>query len=505
MGLRYRVGVLAVVAVLGLAGGCTSRSGPGPVTPSSGAATPAAAGAVTTTPAAGRPNIVLVLTDDLSMNLVRYMPHVLAMQRRGASFANYTVTDSLCCPSRASMLTGKFPHNTGIFTNHGADGGFRLFHRKGLEKSTFATDLQAAGYRTAFFGKYLNEYQPKGRFVPPGWTDWHAGGNAYRNFDYDLNENGQVRHYGTAPADYLTDVVGAKASAFIRDAAAARTPFLVEVATYAPHSPYTPAPRDARAFPGLTAPRSPAFEALPSDAPAWLAGRAPLGAQQRGWLDVIFRQRVQAVQAVDRMVASLQRSLSAAGVAGSTMLVFTSDNGYHLGEYRLAPGKQTAFDTDVRVPLVVSGPGVPAGRVVREPVTNIDLRPTFGELAGASVPADVDGRSFVPLLAGAGPVPWRKAALVEHHHPDPDPRDPDSPSRLSGNPPDYAALRTATYTYVEYADGGREFYNRASDPYQLRNVAGRLSPARAAALHAALKGLTTCHGGAACQVADRAG
>ncbi|MEV4708410.1 sulfatase [Actinoplanes sp. NPDC049316] len=504
MALRVRVGVLAVVAVLGLAGGCTSRSGPHPVTASGSASPPPPA-----TAAEARPNIVLVLTDDLSMNLVRYMPHVLALQKRGASFANYTVTDSLCCPSRASLLTGKFPHNTGIFTNHGVDGGFRLFHRKGLEKSTFATDLQAAGYRTSFFGKYLNEYQPKGRYVPPGWTDWHAGGNAYRNFDYDLNENRQVRRYGSAPGDYLTDVVSAKASAFIRDAAGGRTPFLVEVATYAPHSPYTPAPRDARAFPGVTAPRSPAFDALPAGAPRWLAGRAPLTAQQRGLMDDVFRERVRAVQAVDRMVASLQQTLTAAGVAGSTILMFTSDNGYHLGEYRLGPGKQTAFDTDVRVPLIVAGPGVPAGRVVREPVSNIDLRPTFGDLAGAVVPADVDGRSFRPLLGAdsdsAGPVPWRKASLVEHHHPSPDPRDPDNPSRLSGNPPDYAALRTATYTYVEYADGSREFYNRASDPYQLRNVAGSLPPARIAALHRALKGLTTCHGGEACWVAARAG
>lgn len=493
MALRLRVGLVAAAAVLGLAGGCTSGSGPRPA-----ASSPAP-------PADARPNMVFVLTDDLSMNLVRHMPEVLDLQRRGASFANYTVTDSLCCPSRTSILTGKFPHNTGIFTNHGVDGGFRLVHRLGLEKSTFATDLQAAGYRTSFLGKYLNEYRPKDRYVPPGWTDWHAGGNAYDNFDYDLNENREVRRYGSAPGDYLTDVLSLKASAFIREAAAGRTPFLLEISTYAPHSPYTPAPRDAAAFPGLTAPRGPAFDALPTGAPRWLAGRWPLTDEQRARFDEVFRKRVQSVQAVDRMMASLQQTLTAAGVAGNTMVVFTSDNGYHLGEYRLGAGKQTAFDTDVRVPLIVAGPGIPAGRVVREPVSNIDLRPTFGDLAGAPVPADVDGRSITPLLTGTAPVPWRKASLVEHHHPAPDPADPDSQSRLSGNPPHYAALRTRTYTYVEYADGSREFYNRASDPYQLRNVFHLLPPARAAALHKALKGLTTCQGGKECWAAAQAG
>jgi len=488
-----RVALVAVAAVLGLAGGCTAGPEPRP------AASPPPP------PPDTRPNIVFVLTDDLSMNLVRYMPNVLDLQRQGASFANYTVTDSLCCPSRASMLTGKFPHNTGIFTNHGIDGGFRLFHRLGLEESTFATDLQAAGYRTSFLGKYLNEYQPKSRYVPPGWTDWHAGGNAYDNFGYDLNENRQVRRYGNTPGEYLTDVVSAKASAFIRESAASRTPFLVEISTYAPHSPYTPAPRDARAFPGLTAPRGPAFDALPADAPRWLAGRAPLSDEQRARFDEVFRKRVQSVQAVDRMIAALRQTLTEAGVAGSTMVVFTSDNGYHLGEYRLGAGKQTAFDTDVRVPFIITGPGVPAGRVVREPVSNIDLRPTFGELAGATVPADVDGRSITPLLTGPGTAPWRKSSLVEHHHPAPDPADPDSQARLSGNPPHYAALRTRTYTYVEYADGSREFYNRVSDPYQLRNVFHRLPRARAAALHKALKGLTTCQGGEECWAAAQEG
>ncbi|BCJ48662.1 hypothetical protein Asp14428_01370 [Actinoplanes sp. NBRC 14428] len=490
---RRLAGALCAAVLLA---GCTPARAPGPSGPSASA------------PAGdARPNIVLVLTDDLSLNLVRFMPHVLALQRRGTTFTNATVTNSLCCPSRASLLTGRYPHSTGIFTNDGIDGGFVLFHRRGHENSTFATDLQQAGYRTALLGKYLNRYQPANTlgtaapYVPPGWSDWHVAGNGYAQFGYTLNENHVVRRYGHAPGDYLTDVLSARASAFIEESAAARTPFLLEVATFAPHSPYTPAPRDAGAFPGLTAPRGPAFDALPADPPKWLADREPLTAGERARIDDTFRKRAQSVRSVDRLLAAVQATLARTGVAGNTVVVFTSDNGFHTGEYRLNPGKQTAFDTDVRVPLVIAGPNVGAGRTVAAPVQNIDLRPTFADLAGIPAPPQADGRSLTPLFAGPEP-PWRTAALIEHHGPDADPTDPDRPRPGSGNPPSYAALRTPAYTYVEYVDGSREFYNRRVDPHQLRNIAAKLPPERLAELHRALKALTTCRADT-CRTADR--
>ena len=168
--------LLAMSALLALAG-CTAQGNAPAVTPKS-ATTEAQARGVNAGAAASasRPNIVFVLTDDLSMNLLPYMPHVQALQQAGTTFANYTVTDSLCCPSRSSIFTGRFPHNTKVFTNHGKDGGFRLFHRRAEEKSTFATSLQKAGYRTAMMGKYMNEYYPKktmgvkSPYVPPVWT-----------------------------------------------------------------------------------------------------------------------------------------------------------------------------------------------------------------------------------------------------------------------------------------------------------------------------------------------
>jgi N-acetylglucosamine-6-sulfatase len=451
-----------------------------------------------------KPNIVFVLTDDLATNLVQYMPHVQALAKAGTSFNNYTVTDSLCCPSRSSLFSGRFPHDTGIYTNGGNDGGFGTFHARGEEKDTVATSLQQAGYRTGMMGKYLNGYQPastldgQADYVPPGWSTWDVAGDGYPEFNYDLNENHKVVHYGSQPKDYLTDVLSGKASDFITSSAAAHSPFFLEVATFAPHAPYTPAPADANSFPGLTAPEGPAYDTLPTDPPSWLTGRAPLTAQEQQNIDTSFRKRVQAMQAVDRMIASIEHTLSTAGVAGDTDIVFSSDNGYHMGEYRLNPGKMTAFDTDVNVPLIVSGPGVPAGRTSSAPVENIDLRPTFADLAGADTPTDIDGHTLAPLLTGDNPADWRTAALIEHHGPDTTPDDPDFPAVNSGNPTSYEALRTAAYTYVEYSDGGTEYYDRRTDPHELHNTVKQLPAATLTALHDDLRTMTACHGQVSC-------
>lgn len=454
-----------------------------------------------------RPNIVFVLTDDLATNLVQYMPHVLQLEHDGTTFTNYTVTDSLCCPSRSSIFSGKFPHDTGVFTNTGSDGGFHVFHSRGEESSTFATALQQVGYHTAMMGKYLNGYLPAQKlggsqpYVPPGWNEWDVAGNGYPEFNYNLNSDHTVTHYGSKPTDYLTDVLSGKATGFIKSQAAAHNPFFVEVATFAPHEPYTPAPQDAHSFQNVNAPRTAAYDTLPASAPPWLASRAPLTPQDEQQIDTDFRKRVQDVQSVDRMIGALEQTLQQAGVAGDTDVFFSSDNGYHMGEFRLLPGKQTAFDTDVNVPLVAAGPGVLAGRTVSEPAQNIDLNPTFETIGGADISAAVDGHTLTALLAGQNPADWRTAALVEHHGPDTDPSDPDYPPRNSGNPPSYQALRTTTYTYVEYVDGSKEYYDRRSDPNELHNIVSTLPPATLTTLHNSLQAMVNCHGGAACWTA----
>jgi N-acetylglucosamine-6-sulfatase len=440
-----------------------------------------------------RPNIVFVLTDDLATNLVPYMPHVQRMQRQGTTFSDYFVTDSLCCPSRSTTFTGRFPHNTGVFTNGGSDGGYQTFNARGNQKNTFATALRAAGYRTAMMGKYLNGYQPQDP-VPPGWNEWDVAGNGYPEFDYSLNENGRVVTYGHQPSDYLTDVLSRKGQSFIGQSARAGTPFMLEIATFAPHAPFTPAPRDANRFPGLKAPRGPAFnEADMSDKPAWIKNHPRLTTKQIATIDTSFRKRAQAVQAVDKLLGDIQAALTANGVDRDTYIVFSSDNGFHMGEHRLMQGKMTAYDTDIHVPLVVTGPGVTARRTTNALAQNTDLCPTFEELGGAKVPATVDGRSLVPFFT-SGAQPARDAVLIEHHGPDHLAGDPDLPTAASGNPPSYEAVRTDHEVYVEYADGEREYYDLRRDPDELDNAVTRLPATRLTELTSMLHRLETCSG-----------
>ncbi len=433
------------------------------------------------------------------------MPHVQAMRHEGLTFDNYFVSDSLCCPSRSSILTGNLPHDTGVFSNVGPDGGFHVFHARGEERDTFAVALRRAGYRTALMGKYLNGYMGSTEnptpdtYVPPGWSEWDVAGNGYPEFNYTLNENGVLRKYGHRPADYMTDVLAGKATGFIARAARARAPFFLEVATFAPHYPYIPAPRDAGDFPGLRAPRPPSFNVLPRHAPGWLRHRAALTPEQTGQIDKAFRHRVQMVQAVDQLIGNLEQSVADHQLSANTYIVFSSDNGLHTGEYRLMPGKLTAFDTDIRVPLIVRGPGVPAGARSGELAENIDLAPTFAALGGTELSAD--GHPLTRLMHGA-PVPdWRNAILVEHHGADLRGIDPDFQQPPSGNPRTYEAMRTSHFIYVEYRNGEREFYDLARDPFELDNLADRLSAARLSRLHADLTQLEECHGAQACWAA----
>jgi N-acetylglucosamine-6-sulfatase len=477
-----------------------AQPAPPPVSPP-----PPAAATPSATPqpsAAGkRPNIVFILTDDLSLDLVQYMPHVVKMQHDGVTFANYFVTDSLCCPSRSSIFTGRFPHDTGIFRNTGNDGGFEAFHSRHEEQSTFATALAAAGYRTAMLGKYLNGYKPKNDPPEFGWSAWGVAGNGYPGFNYDFSDEGKFVRYGNRPEDYMTDVLAAKAIGFIKQSAG--SPFVIEIATFAPHAPYTPAPRDADAFPDLRAPRTAAYNAAAdAAAPQWLRTHPPLSAADMAGIDRDYRKRAQSVQAVDKMIGDLEAAVAAIGEEHNTYFVFSSDNGYHMGEHRLMPGKMTAFDTDIHVPLIVTGPGVAPGRVVQEIADNIDLNPTFAEIGGAAIAPNVDGRSLLPLMHGQTVAEWRKAALVEHHGPVRNLVDPDFPGLRSGNPTTYEAIRGSSWVYVEYADGEKEYYDHATDPFELHNTYAGLPDDRKASLHAMVTALQNCHDAQSCSAAD---
>ncbi|HKC29565.1 MAG TPA: sulfatase [Jatrophihabitans sp.] len=483
------VAVLAIVCLLAAA--CTGGS-PSKTT---GGGSPVAAHP------SPRPNIVFILTDDLSMNLLPYMPHVQALARTGVTFNNYFVVDSLCCPSRSAIFTGQYPHNNGVFRNTGADGGYHAYNRLGNEPKTFAIPIRTAGYRTGFMGKYLNGYAPTDRRAP-GWSTWDGIGNGYPEYNYTINENGKQVRYGDSPKDYLNNVLGAKASQFIQNARNAGKPFALEVGTFTPHKPWIPAPHDVGTFPTLQVPRGPAFDRLPNNAPRWLRGFPPLSASDIRANDQVFRLRVEAVQSVDRMIGQLQQVLAKTQELRNTYFVFSSDNGFHIGEYRLMPGKTTAFDTDIKVPLIVAGPGIPAGQTVNSIATSIDLSSTFTQMVGTKPNDAVDGVSLLPLMRGAkAPANWQQAVLIEHHGPVLNEKDPDVQQSRAGNPPSYEAVRTATFLYVEYQTGDREYYDLVHDPNELNNLAGLLPALRQQQLHKLLAGLEACHGAPACQAA----
>lgn len=481
-------------------------------------------------PAPTRPNIVVVLTDDLDEDLgsLAYLPKLTALlPESGLKFRNSFVSESLCCPSRASTQRAQYVHNHRVVGNKPPDGGFERFHALREEDSTVGTWLRSAGYRTAYLGKYLNGYPDTAArtFVPPGWDEWASpvAGNAYGEFKYALNENGVLVHYGTAEDDYLTDVLAAKAVRFITQAAKDARPFFLFVATYAPHQPATPAPRYADALPDARGPRSPSYnEPDVSDKPHWIRAKRLLGAREERQMDELYRKRLQSMLAVEDLVERVLDTLRATGQLDRSYVFFTSDNGFHMGEHRLPAGKLTPYDEDIHVPLFVRGPDVPAGEIRDELVGNVDLAPTFAELAGAVVPDFVDGRSLVPLLRNASPHPaWRGALLVEQEEVHFRPRK-GAPTRSVPEPldlleeemsalpegervsiPGYNALRTPNWAYVAYSTGERELYDVVADPHQLRNLAPGADPALVKRLDAWLDALRKCRG-AECRAADLA-
>ena len=513
--------------------------------------------AAPSTPTAVRPpNIVFILTDDLdaeSWKLFPQIQHLLVDQ--GTSFNNYFVTDSLCCPSRSSIFLGEYIHNHGVLGNDAPDGGFQQFLKLGHENSTFATWLQSAGYTTALMGKYLNQYPASANptYVPPGYNEWDVplNGGGYGEFNYQLNTNGQIVPYGHDPKDYLVDVMSTKGDQFITQAASAGKPFMIELATFAPHQPATPAPRYADAFPNAKAPRTASFnEADVSDKPAWVQSKPLMTDKTIASVDALYRKRLQSMLAVDDLVGNVVKTLQATGQLDNTYIVFSSDNGFHLGQHRLPMGKQTAYETDINVPLVIRGPGVAAGQTRSEIASNIDLAPTFAAWAGVTSPSNVDGRSLTPLLSATPPADWRTATLIEHMNSAKGKSDPDSenatingasPPAVSANAsptanvkkaarkgtnatgkraaknknkkkkgsgagkavPLYSAMRTDAYLYVEYRDGAQELYNIKVDPEELTNLAGAASPTLLAQLSSRLAQLSGC-AGATCRTAEDA-
>jgi N-acetylglucosamine-6-sulfatase len=452
----------------------------------------------------GQPNIILIITDDMRVDDLAAMPRTRALLvARGMTFSNTFVTTPSCCPSRSSILRGQYTHNHGVLRSSGEMGGFDRFHELGRETSTVATWLQAAGYRTALIGKYLNEY-PQGveaTYVPPGWDEW-AAATKEDYIGFELNENGSLVRYRKHGGDYSTDVFAAKAEDFVQRTAATGQPFFLYLAPRAPHAPQEAAPRYADAYPGAMAPRGPAFnEADVSDKPGWVATGAPLTDVEIRAIDDEYRLRLQTLLAVDDLVVAIQTALVASGIAGETYIVFTSDNGYDLGDHRQLLGKGTPYEGSIKVPLVVRGPDVKAGATEDRLVHLADLAPTFAALAGVMAPDFVDGRSILPLLQGTRVDAWRHALLVEYYRLGRGETQGDTFGRPEDEKqPSYRVLVTHELRYIEYDDGERELYDLTRDPDELDNLAqgamsGDLAPAsELAPLSAALMALSHCAG-----------
>ncbi|KAG2435121.1 hypothetical protein HXX76_007206 [Chlamydomonas incerta] len=344
--------------------------------------------------------------------------------RFGVTFTNHFVSTPICCPSRVNLLRGQYSHNTNFTDVLGPHGGYAKFKALRLDADWLPGWLQAAGYNTLYTGKFIVDYTIRNHDPPPaGWTAFDALVHPF-TFEYYCPafalDGGPPTMY---PAQYVTDVVGAKARALLRsaaaDAAATGRPFYLQVAPPAPHHsmhydfnatgglrarhwyPPVPADRHWEAFSGAALPRPDSFNPRSLwGKPAWVRGLARLTPGNVTFLEEVFRLRLRSLLAVDEMVEGLMSDLAALGLSNSTYVMFTSDNGYHEGAHRQGSGKTTAYDEDIRVPLLVAGPGLTPGAVISSTTQHIDLAPTILVLAGAPLPDILDGEPL-PLAAAA--------------------------------------------------------------------------------------------------------
>jgi len=474
-----------------------------------------------------RPNFVMVLMDDASMDLLRTMRHAGEMARQGASYQKAFVVDSLCCVSRTSLLTGQYPHQTRVLTNtanlpnrHGPIGGWRAFEKYGNGERSFNVHLQDSGYTTGYVGKFLNEYQPvpgpRGWQLaggPPGWSEWRPVTlAAYDGWGFSVaGLDGTLPYVEVPPVSattaerdrgYSTSVIGQLALDFIRRHRHDHAPYFLTVATYGPHSS-----TGSRAYPG-----DPFFPPALADRPSpsrptgncglvrcqsltvddligfgdRTADNIPVGDdgnRARNWraTDLVLsapaavaalRDRAQMVQSIDRLLGQIRDA-----VDPNTYVLLTSDNGFHLGQHRLWMGKATPYDSDVHVPLLITGPGVVPG-VRQQMVSNIDLAPTLETLAGLDPPAFRSGISFASSLRHPG-LDHPRPVFLEHTWA---PSLGDDPDRWYAggtidHVPSYVAVRTPNALLVRFdldnswhgTEYAWEFYDYRDAPFERTN------------------------------------
>jgi N-acetylglucosamine-6-sulfatase len=392
------------------------------------------------------PNVLLIVTDDQPTGMTKRMPAL----RRAAGFtqfSSYYDNNPLCCPTRATLLTGLYSHHHGVETN--------LVANKFDDSSTLATWLDTAGYETGLFGKYLNSYpwnKPAG-YVPPGWDRWSAFTPDADYYDYNLVEDGQTRAYGHRPGDYSTDVLARQVDDFIRDS---EDPFFAYFAPYGAHAPRTPAPRHRHAFAKAKVKLPQNFNRIAKGAPRWWTKRGRIDA---GAMREATRDQWRTLLSVDEAIARFMQTLKRQGESENTVVIFLSDNGYSLGSHRYQ-WKDCPYEECIKLPLLVRWPGHTDGREsVGALAGSIDIAPTIAEVAGVAPTTSPDGTSLVPLLGGEVSSLNRPVLLRHVQYPH--------------VPPSFWGVRTERWTYVIYENGERELYDNPRDPHQLRNLADR--------------------------------
>lgn len=462
-----------------------------------------------------RPNILLFITDDQDVILggTDHMPILQTeILSQGISFRHAYVHTPICCPSRTSILTGKYLHNGGARNNSMAGNCNGLDWQHHTEyNATFAVHAQNAGYQTGYAGKYLNQYGicndsdgPECKLrVPNGWKNWMGlvGNSVYYNYDLVVKDGSdsspRLEHHGSNyQNDYLPDVLTQYTISTIRDFVANGNPFLMVQAWPSPHAPFTPAPRDCNTLVNNTiSPRTPNYNASCYQKHWIMQQLSPLSDADAMLIDQIYQQRLETLLTVDRNIADILHVLEETGTRNNTFIFYMSDNGFQLGQHRLPADKRQLYEHDIRIPLAVVGPGVPRGVISNNVVLNIDIAPTITEITTAQHQRnkhiiEMDGQSFLSLLTVSTKTeknlrhPLRRESFLVSYHGEPyqifTTRDTTNNT--------YHCVRTIVMTanddkykvndiFCRFQDDDNfvEYYDMKNDEWQLHNAIANLS------------------------------
>jgi arylsulfatase A-like enzyme len=429
--------------------------------------------------AAEQPDIfVLVLNDARDGDQVALPKTMARFAAQGVTFPNFFMTTPLCCPSRATILTGRYPHNHGVYDNSDANhGGWLGFARQGNRDRATGVLLQGVGYRTVALGTYLNGARP-GKGPEPGWNlsivaqEKSSGKKKGKGKKGKKKGSGKTKMVGLLSDPQMISTAVAELSATPR-----AQPLYVQIGFNTPHVPAIPSPGYAGRFAGSQVERDPSFnEGDVSGKPAYVRKLRALSPNHVSWLDGLHQRRLECLLELDDALASLWTAIEARGKADNTFVFLMTDNGYLMGQHRLY-GKIAPYDGSARFPLHALGPGFTAASTDNRLVSNVDIAPTLIGVAGASA-GGMDGVSLLSNHQRTGVLLESLSNRVQSMS-WPGPRTEITP---------YRALRTAQYLYVEYRGGGRELYDYAADPYETRNLLAGGGDAAAGSLAAQLSG-----------------